>query len=175
MARNIPREWMSYTYRHMKRMLFMTCQNDGNNTISMTLDIAMHSNLRSVGDVCCYLHHSNSILVISWHGYDVWDEKKKAWAYTFTNSMIYNLQHHICMVWKMLAFDDTVGKWIAAELNATAVMGFVSQFPGSPTQRLNQQRYLPILHCGGQNDVGSQIQYRAIHCRHWVVQTLRIQ
>ena len=32
------------------------------------------------------LHHSNSISVISWHSYDVWDEKEKPRAYTVTNS-----------------------------------------------------------------------------------------
>ena len=40
--------------------------------------------------VCFYfvvdLCHSNSISVISWRWYDVWDEKEKAWAYIFTDS-----------------------------------------------------------------------------------------
>ena len=37
--------------------------------------------------VCLFvLQHSNSISVISWQWYDVWDEKEKAWAYSFTDS-----------------------------------------------------------------------------------------
>ena len=31
------------------------------------------------------LHHGNGISDISWGWYDVWDEKEKAWAYTFTD------------------------------------------------------------------------------------------
>ena len=32
------------------------------------------------------LHQSNSISVISWQLYDVWDEKEKALVYTFADS-----------------------------------------------------------------------------------------
>ena len=37
----------------------------------------------------------------------------------------------------------TAGKWIAAQLNVLAVIGFVPLSPGSPTQCLNQLSYLP--------------------------------
>ena len=40
--------------------------------------------------------------------YHVWDEKEKARAYTFTTQGIFNLPHHIGMVWQELAFDDAV-------------------------------------------------------------------
>ena len=44
---------------------------------------------------------------------------------------------YICMVWEELVFGDAVnytqwGKWIAAQLNVMAVMGFVPLFPGAP-------------------------------------------
>ena len=38
---------------------------------------------------------------------DMWDEEK-AWAYIFTTQGIFNLQHHIGMVWEELAFDGAV-------------------------------------------------------------------
>ena len=38
------------------------------------------------GLVCCFLCHSNSISVISWQWYDIWDRKEKARAYFFNNS-----------------------------------------------------------------------------------------
>ena len=46
-----------------------------------------------------------------YHGGEMMYKKrrKKAWAYTFTNSRnFFNLPHHIGMVWEELAFDDAV-------------------------------------------------------------------
>ena len=41
------------------------------------------------GVLVCFvvvLCHCNSILVLTWHWYDAWDEEQKAQAYTFTDS-----------------------------------------------------------------------------------------
>ena len=54
------------------------------------------------------LCHSNNMSDIYWQWYDVWDEEEKALAYTFTDSRIFNLPHHICLVWQELAFDDDI-------------------------------------------------------------------
>ena len=45
-----------------------------------------YGRLGKVHFVVVVLCHSNSISVISWWRYDVWDEKEKARAYTFTDS-----------------------------------------------------------------------------------------
>ena len=47
---------------------------------------------------------------------------------------IFNLPHHIVMVWEELAFDDAVSytqwwKWISAQLKVMAVTGFVPLVP----------------------------------------------
>ena len=47
---------------------------------------------------------------------------------------IFNLPYHIGKVWEELAFDYAVrytqqGKWIAAQLNVTAVTGICTPFP----------------------------------------------
>ena len=47
--------------------------------------------------------------------------------------LIFNLPHHIGMVWEELAFNDavsySVGKWIAAQLNIIAVTGIHTPVP----------------------------------------------
>ena len=59
---------------------------------------------------------------------------------------IFNLPHHTGRIKEELAFDETKiyikRKWIATQLNAMAVTGFI---PGAPTQCINQLSYIPIL------------------------------
>ena len=81
---------------------------------------------------------------------------------------IFNLPHHICMVWEELAFDDAVKlykarKWISAQLNA--VMWFIPLSPGSLTQCFNQLSYLPT-HAWNGIACHVYIQWNAIryHC-----------
>ena len=93
------------------------------------------------------LHHSNSISVVYWQWYHVSDGEENVRSYTFTDSGIFNLPHHTGMVWEELAFDYAVSytqreKWIAAQLNVMAVVGFVPLSSGSPRQCLNQLSYL---------------------------------
>ena len=62
------------------------------------------------------LHHSNSISIISWWWYDIWDEEEKAWAYTFTNWRDPTRYRHGMRgtgLWWCCKLD----KWIAAQLN----------------------------------------------------------
>ena len=55
------------------------------------------------------LRHSNSILVKSWQWYDVWDEmRRKSEPTLLPTQGIFNLLHHVGMVWEELAFDDAV-------------------------------------------------------------------
>ena len=84
-----------------------------------------------------------------YHGGDIWDEEEKEKAYTFTDSG--DLQPPTPYMHGMGGTGlwwccklYTAGKWIAAQLNVMAVIGFVPMFPGSPpTQRFNQLSYLP--------------------------------
>ena len=63
------------------------------------------------------LHHNNSIWVISWLWYHIWDEKEKAWAYTFTDSsdLYPTIPYRHCMrgtgLWWCCKLY-TMGKWI---------------------------------------------------------------
>ena len=82
--------------------------------------------------------------VISWWWYDVWDENPEPTL--LLTQGIFNLPHHIGIVWEELAFDNasrcklyTAGKCVAAQLNAMAVTGFE---PLSPTPSFNQLSYL---------------------------------
>ena len=85
-----------------------------------------------------FLRHSNSISVISWWCYDAWDEERKVDPALLPIMGIFNLPHHLGMIWEEVVFDDaliyTGGKWIAAQLNVMAVTGFVHLSPGFPTE-----------------------------------------
>ena len=76
------------------------------------------------------LRHSNSISVISYWWYDVWDEEGKAWAYILPTQGIFNIPTETGFYWRCKLY--TVGTWITAQLNIIAVTGFVPQLPGSP-------------------------------------------
>ena len=53
---------------------------------------------------------------------------------------IFNLAHYIGM-----ARDDTMGKWIAAQLNVMAGTAFIPLSTGSLSQCFNQLSFLPTL------------------------------
>ena len=76
----------------------------------------------------CLLLFYAKATVISWQWYDVWDEKEKSWAYTFTNSR--DLGHGMkgTGLWWCCKLC-TVGKWIAAQLNVIAVTGIHTPVP----------------------------------------------
>ena len=80
-----------------------------------------------------------------YHGGDMMHEMRRR---ILPTQGICNLPHHIGMVWEQLAFDEAVcytrlGKWVVAQINAMAVMGFESLSQGPPTKSLNQLSYLP--------------------------------
>ena len=53
--------------------------------------------------------------------------------------VIFNLLHHIDVVWEEMAFDYAISY---TQLNVMAVIGFISLSSGSLTQGLNQLTYL---------------------------------
>ena len=68
--------------------------------------------------------------------------RKKSEPRLLLTQGIFNLPHHIGKVGEDLAFDEAVsytqwGNWIAAQLNAMAVTGFISLSPGTPTRTLS--------------------------------------
>ena len=80
--------------------------------------------------VLCY---SNSISVTSWQWYDVllkyYEMRRRKPELTLLPTQgIFNLAHHIGMVWEELASEKTklytAGKWSAAQLNVMAATGF---------------------------------------------------
>ena len=80
--------------------------------------------------------HSNSISVLSWRWYNnVWDEKEKPRAYTFTDDSRVLLPPTPCRhgmrvtgLWCRCMLY-TAGKWIAAQLNVIAVTGIRTPVP----------------------------------------------
>ena len=79
--------------------------------------------------------------------YEMWRRKSELTLLPIQG--IFNLPHHICMIWRGTGLWwccklYTAQEWIVAQQNVMAVMGFVSLFPGSWTQCLNHLNYLPI-------------------------------
>ena len=48
--------------------------------------VKQHFTVVGQAQFVCLMCHGNSIWVISWRWYDVWDEKEKTWVYVFADS-----------------------------------------------------------------------------------------
>ena len=74
--------------------------------------------------------------------------RKKTEPTLLPNKGIFNLPHHIGLIWEGTGLwwcckSYTAGKWIAAQLNVMANAGFILLSSGLATQHFNQLSYLP--------------------------------
>ena len=106
-------------------------------------------------------HHNNSISVISWwcYGYEMrWRQPKPTLLLT---RGIFNLPHHMGLVWEELAFDNAVsytqqGNGLQYSYMLWQWSGVVPLSPGSVTPYSNKLSYLPnssITNTAQQNSV----------------------